>query len=97
MKVFGLLLLGLCLALSSVGCAPKPIHYTASGTVRNVWCHDALAFSYCDVVLEHDSGPLQTLSFMGRGVPVWTGFHGKLEYHSGDGPVDRLDYVLRTP
>jgi hypothetical protein len=100
MKIFALLLFGLSLAACSVGCGQHPSHYTASGTVRNVWCHQGLAFNWCDVVFEHDSGPLQTLSFLDTSVPVWTGLHAKLVYHSavdGNGDLDILDYVLRTP
>jgi hypothetical protein len=95
LRAFGLLFLGLFLAVCGVGCSSPPVHFSASGTVRNVWCHDGLAFSFCDVIFEHDSGPLQTLTFYGTSVPLWAGLHVKLEYHSGDGPVDGLDYALR--
>ena len=95
MKVFGLLLLALSLVAFSPGCATKSFNYVASGTVRNVWCHDGIAFNYCDVIFEHDSGPLQKLTFYGHGLPLWTGLHGQLGYHSGDA-ADSLDYVLKN-
>lgn len=94
--------LSLCLALAALllltACSTKPqSQWSAQGTVRNVWCHPEVMVATCDVVFEHDSGPLQTLTFYGADVPLWVGLHAKLNYHSTDTPISGLDWVQRVP
>ena len=87
--------LALILLLALAGCSAQPdAQWTAQGIVRNVWCHPEYAVASCDVVFEHDSGPLQTLTFYGRDVPLFVGLHAKLNYHSA-GMISGLDYVQR--
>ena len=78
--------------------SPPATQWSAQGFVRNVWCHPEVMVSTCDVAFEHDSGALQTLTFYGSDVPLWTGLHAKLNYHSSDSSsVSGLDYVVRLP
>jgi hypothetical protein len=79
-----------------LGCAKESEQqqWSAQGTVRNVWCHPEIMVATCDVMFEHDAGPLQTLNFYGRDVPLFTGLHAKINYHSV-GMISGLDYVVR--
>lgn len=78
------------------GCGERAkTQWSAQGIVRSVWCHPEVMASTCDVIFEHDSGPLQTLTFYGRDVPLWVGLHAKINYHSTQGDVSGLDWVER--
>jgi hypothetical protein len=89
------LFLAALLMLATACASRKYEQWSAQGTVRNVWCHPEIMVAYCDVVFEHDTGPLQTLTFYGGDVPLWVGVRVRINYHSTDSSMSGIDWVQR--
>ncbi len=76
------------------GCSNPDRNYSAQGTVRNLWCAEYLAGTFCHVNFEHDDGKLQELTVYGP-PPLWTGLHCKIAYHDDDAGVSRISFAER--